>query len=113
MTIIFQKGNNFWIESLITARTSIAATTTSSFDSTLERPGIFLGASLALDIPTTVTGAEQVLISAGIRQLDNSELVFGDNISTIRTRITNQNATAEIVGTKIIVYLRKIGSGQP
>jgi len=113
MTIIFQKGDLFWIESLVHPRTAVSGTTEINADLTLERPGTFLGCNLAMDVPTSVVGAEQVLINMAMRNTDNSELLIGDIITGVRLRVSNQNAGEEIIGAKVIVFMRKLGSGHP
>jgi len=49
MTIISQKGGNYWIESFVIPRTLISAGSALNTELTLERAGSFLSVSMVLD----------------------------------------------------------------
>jgi len=107
MTIISQKGGNFWIESFLVPRTSISATDTIDTTHTLERSGIFLGCSSSLD---NVLGfADAVFLNSVLRNVDNSQLTFGQFITQIESSMTNDKTSAIISGIHIIVWMKKRG----
>jgi len=96
MTLIAQ-GSNWWIESFTVTRASIANQAERVSTHTLERQGVFLGASATQDhdiAAAAVTGL--VLV---IRNTDDSQLVIG----------MNDSGAAAIVGEIVLVFMRSRG----
>lgn len=106
MTIIEQKGGNFWIESIVVPRAAISGGVTDT-EITLERPGVFLGCSLALDTAETQGPMAQILFSLQQGGSDNT-LTLGLNISSVRLRRSNLSGT-DTYGVYILIYMRKNG----
>jgi len=99
------QGNNWWIESFHVTRASIADQAERSTTHTLERAGIFLSGSATMDhdiTPASVTGLCIVL-----RASDNSELVIGENMSSLESVVMNDSGSALVVGETVLVLLRK------
>jgi len=109
MTIIFQTGNSFWIEELNIPRSAVGANTIVNTDQLLERQGVFLTAAATIDTNTAVDLPENQEVSVSIRRIDNADLVAGQNITGIKVRRYNDNATEETFGVKVVVFMR--GSG--
>jgi len=108
MTIISQKGGNFWIESIAVARASVANNTTTNTDIELSRPGVFLGCSVSLDSALAEDETDDINLSLQVGGSNNA-LTVGAEITQIRLRRYNENAGALIFGAYILVYLRKRG----
>lgn len=104
MTIVAQ-GNNWWIESFVVPRASIAANAERITDHTLERAGVFLGGNASEDHnidPILVIGLDLAL-----RNTDDSQLLIGQNITAVRSAFSNDGGAAKIVGEMILVFMRK------
>jgi len=104
MTLIFSRGNIFWIESFTVTRASIANQAERVTTHTLERAGQFLGAVATPDhdiAASLVTGLHLV-----IRAADDSQLVIGENITSLETVFMNDSGAAAIVGETVLVFMR-------
>lgn len=93
--IIFQLGENFWIESIDLPQITIpdAAGRESSVLLPLERPGICVGQSLSQrggpDNDNT-----QAIGQFDLRKQDASQISYGDFVSAVLWRVTKQAGTA-------------------
>jgi len=105
MVIIFQKGNEFWIESIIIDRINVVGGGETNFDRNLQRAGTFLCCSVAIDAGT-MNSTRMAGLASHIKQTDDSELVAGDEISAIRIRQGNDDAGGLTFGTKVMVFMR-------
>jgi len=106
MTLIAQ-GANWWIESFTVTRASIANQAERVSTHTLERQGVFLGASATQDhdiAAAAVTGL--VLV---IRNTDDSQLVIGQDLVALETVFMNDSGAAAIVGEIVLVFMRSRG----
>jgi len=104
MTVVAQ-GNNWWIESFHVARASIADQAERSTTHTLERAGVFLSGSATMDhdiVASAVSGLSLVL-----RASDNSELVIGENMSSLESVFMNDSGGSKTAGETVFVLLRK------
>lgn len=101
MTVIFI-GEQFWIESFNSARTSVADAAIKDDTFFLERQGIFLGGSAVLDSDSVDTEEPTILRSTG-----SGELVFGVVIAGVRVLTRNESGFARNMGHHAIVFLRK------
>jgi len=106
MTIITQKGGNYWIESFVVARAAIGSGVTNT-ELTLERPGVFLGCSLAMDTSETETVMQNIHQSLQIGGTNNS-LTFGLEITSVRLRRSNTSGTVSF-GANVLIYMKKNG----
>jgi len=106
MTIIDQDGGNFWIETFVVARAAIGAGITDT-ELTLERPGLFLGCSIALDTAETEVVMNRCHTSLQVGSTDNS-LTYGLEIGSIRLRRSNTSGTVTF-GAYVLVFMRKKG----
>jgi len=104
MTVIFESAE-FHIESIIIPRQVVPGNSQVNVDTTLERPGRFLGASLAIDSNIVETIGEQ--FSVFISDTSDNEINYGDAISVIRVVLGKTGAAGVTVGIKLIVYIRK------
>jgi len=109
MTIIEQKGGNYWIESFAVARASVGAAATVDTDITLERPGVFLGGSVSLDSALLFSDVDQTNLSLQVGGSNNA-LTIGAEITQVRLRRYNGSAGALIFGAYILVFMRKKGT---
>jgi len=105
MVIIFQTGEEFWIESIIVPRTTILAAASLTTDSTLERAGVFLGSSGTLDGNEAVTVTPDVALT--VKRTTGGQLTIGLNITAVRSQIQNNDAGSVLMGAKILVFMRK------
>jgi len=106
MTLIAQ-GTNWWIESFTVTRASIADQAERVTAHTLNRAGVFLGASVSMDhdiAASAVTGLQVV-----IRALDDSQLVIGEDITGVESVFMNDSGAAAIVGQVVLVFMRSRG----
>jgi len=105
MVIIFQMGENFWIESFFVPRANVAAGGGASVTLTMERTGDIVGVNMAIDHALGVTPSTEIAIA--IRNTDTTVIVYGTRTSALQLRKTNANAADQIFGAEIIVFLRK------
>jgi len=106
MSRIFTLGNEFYIESLISARASVAANTLSSRTLTLEIAGRFLCGVATLDM----TGSDpdiMGLVSVALRNTNNSELTVNSQVALVEAAVANGSASAQTIGVKVILLMRK------
>jgi len=109
MTIIEQKGGNYWIESFVVARATVGSGTGEELntDINLERPGVFLGCSVSVDSALAASSMDQVQTSLQVGGSNNT-LTFGLEITQIRLR--RYNASSDVIfGAYILVFMRKNG----
>jgi len=107
LTIIFQKGEEFWIEAFTVARSSISAGGFGITNFTLQRAGTFLGAALAVDTAGAVADIADVI--AFVRNDDVTELTFGQALSILEVVRTNGSSNAVTFGCHVIVFMRGTG----
>jgi len=108
MTIIFEMGGEFWIESLPIPATAVAANTTVSADLALTRAGNFLCGQVTIGNVVNTSEIVGRLTNAG------ANIAFGeflDTVSgTIRVRLKNSSGTNETAAQGyVIIYMRKRG----
>jgi len=104
MTIIFQKGDEFWIETFARSRVSVAAGSSSGTTFTLERAGTFLGGQATIDAPTGAL--ETGLVGASIRTTGGLQIVLGDEITSFIAIRFNGDASALNLGAYVTMYMR-------
>jgi len=105
MVIIFEMGNEFWIESIVLPRVSIAGGALNVTDQALERAGFFLGCALSLDN----NGINSVGITTQeciVRNTDDSDVIYGQAMNTIRIVRANNAAGAILSGVKVLIFMR-------
>jgi len=104
MVIIFEKGGEFWIESFVNARSNVNAAATKTVNFTLTKSGIFIGCSVTVD-------SDSNRQDVGVRNIDDSEITYGQVMTTIRAFARNQLGTAAQIGFKVIIFMRGRGAG--
>jgi len=104
MVIIYQKGEEFWIEVFFETRSNLTTANDRTTAHTLERSGVFLGGMVNLNVQiiTTITS-----LSGMIRNTNNAELTFGQTLTTFNLTIRNDNAATANVGAIAIIFMRK------
>jgi len=107
MAIIFNAGR-FWIEEINVAAATIAAGSASSTTFQLERSGVFLAASSAIDLNATAAVAVELGMSV-INGVTSGHLSVGDEITAIRARRWNNAGTGAALGGTILIFLRSKG----
>jgi len=103
MPVIFD-NNGLWTEVIIIVRAAIAGTTSRTVDTTLLKPGRYLGAVSSLE-SSGGTGGLLPQVQTSVSNTDNSELALGQNITAIRSVMRNENVGAATVGLIVAVYL--------
>jgi len=111
MTIIDQKGGNFWIEAVTVPRAAVGSGSDTELNTeiTLERPGVFLGCAVTLDSALVASDVDTVQLSLQVGGSNNA-LTIGTEITSVRLRRYNQSSD-QIFGAYVLVYMRK--NGQP
>jgi len=104
MSIIFQAGNNFWIEEISLARVSIAGGGFLVDDVPLTRSGSFLAVAACLDGNEAVTVTPDFTVT--IKQTSGAQLTFGLPLTTIRIHRQNNDAGAAVIGVHVILMMR-------
>jgi len=107
LTIIFELGNEFWIETFHILRANIGAGGNRVTNTTLERAGFFLGGGVCIDTATfdTTVLATQ---NATMQQLDDTELIVGTRITGVRTRESNDDAGVVLRGLNVFILMRGV-----
>jgi len=107
MTIIFQQGDEFWIEEHRVDHGTVAATTTDGVNFNLDKPGIYLAMSMSQSW-TAIT--DTVLFRA--TNTAGATPAFGSFQTALRSTVRNQSGNALLTCiTTTIVYMRRRGSG--
>jgi len=104
MTIIFGKGEEFWIEVLEFDHGVIATANNDDVTIALERPGTFLGASQTMNISTSATTLVMGLIRVGA-----DIPVKGDSVVQITSRIRNDSGSSQQIDVIMMIFMRKRG----
>jgi len=110
LTVIYEQGNVFWIETANFPRQVLAGTTQVNFPYTIIKGGTFLGMSVTIDGSLTV--AESSLTNLTIRNGAGAEILFGDRFDTgdtILVTVSNGNAGAVTIGVHGILMMRGTG----
>jgi len=105
--IVFQIGNQFWIEVFDIARVSLAAGSSTVTPVTPERSGTFLGLSATMDADAALGDLEDCTLTC--RNTDDSLITIGQAITTIEALKTNGSANAVIFGGHIVIFMRGTG----
>jgi len=111
MTIIYENGNEFWIEYFqVSITIGDAAGTTTSSASFLERDGAFLGCAMigrnhSNNDNTQAVSAMEIKSSGG-----GTNINFGDEITQINLRITKAAGTAgnTTMTFHVLVFMRGV-----
>lgn len=106
MTLIAQ-GANWWIESFTVTRNNIVAGAERVTAHILERSGVFLGGCVTIDHAVTVANAS--LLNVTIRNIDNSSLVIGQDLTTFETVVSNGTVNLLGLGEIVLVFMRSRG----
>jgi len=108
MVIIFQKGNEFWIEQVIVSVTiPDAAGRTTGGNTTLQRAGIFVGGAIAGQSGTDNDNS-QAIGNVELRGTPTGTLTLGVFVSGVGARVAKQLGTAgnTVMSYNAIVMLR-------
>lgn len=101
--VVVAQGHGWWIESFSITRVSVAAGAQLVTTHTLERPGVFVAGSATLDHNE---GATVGLVTAAMRDVDNTQLFPGENVVAIETILSNGSGGALAVGLDLLVIIR-------
>jgi len=107
MTLIFARGNVFWIESFNVVRATRLANTSTTITLALERSGHFLGASVIAD--HSLTRSVSVLTELAIQSTGFGDIVENDLIDAVNIVIHNDNGSNVSMGAHVLVFLRGRG----
>jgi len=101
--VIVAQGTGWWIEAFHIARSALTTDTTSTTTLTLERTGVFIGGSCAIDC----NGSQLDLVSTELSNDGTTQLVQGDLISSVICIRANRNASTRTLGAHVILFMRK------
>jgi len=104
LTLIFSKGNIFWIESFTVTRASINNNAERVTTHTLERAGQLLGACATQDHDIAASAASGLTLV--LRATDDSQLVIGEDITALESVFMNDSGSAAIVGETVLIFMR-------
>lgn len=104
MTIVFQRGNVFWIEFIHVPRVNVVSGAGANRDFTLTRPGNFIGGSFTWD--TNLATAELEDIGYNMRTLAAAELTEGLFVDAIRLTFFNGTAATRALGGQLMLFMR-------
>jgi len=105
LTIIFELGNEFWIEVFETVATAVTAGGNDVQDFTLTKAGFFLGVSASMNINAN-TAPNIAPMAHEIANVDDSNLSIGQAITAIRTRTVNDGLASRTIKLSIILLMR-------
>lgn len=103
MTVIFDNGE-FWIETFHLDRSSVTMTSTLTNSFPLEKPGLIVGASAAIDCDSAEL--EEISISL-VNSTVFAALVYGSSVTAVTLIRRNDGAVAQTFGANIILFLKK------
>jgi len=106
LTLIFELGDEFYIESHVVNRATISAGSFALTTITNDKPGKYLGGAAFLDINST-DEADLAGINYAILKSDNGQLAINDDIATIRVRRYNNTAGDLSFGLTVILFMRR------
>lgn len=99
MTEIY-RANGLSIQVYNVTRADLVNASNRTIDQTLVRAGAYLGCSATLDtVNTFVAGLIRVC------NTDDSELTYGQALTTLRIVIRNSTGSNQFVGAKVIVFM--------
>jgi len=104
MTIVFEQGNSFWIETIEAIVAATAGATTFATVA-LEKEGIFLGAGLTAQ----ANNSNNTEINCGIRDSSNAVIPIGTTINAVRLWVRNDDVGTNTVTVTVCIMMR--GSG--
>jgi len=104
MVLAFEMGNEFWIECINMPRQAIA-TNSVTITFQLEKAGIYMGSSQVMD--SLMSGSIARNASTNFRNVDDSELVLGQELSAIKIAVGGQLSLD--IGAHHLLFMR--GSG--
>jgi len=109
MTIIFQDGGNFWIESMqISVTLPAIESTTQSTTTNLVRAGRYIGSMIT---PLGFGGAGDADESCGLTALLNqagAELTYGNSITGVRVAQAKiAGGDTQVIRYQVVVFMRK------
>jgi len=102
LTIIFGKGQEFWIESFEETDADVATAGFLTMDATLERPGTFLGASANLGF----NDVSNDWAAPKITNQGGGVLSLGQKITGITMTILNNGAESDCTA-HLLVFMSK------
>jgi len=104
MTIVQYLDNGVHVEAHTIARVSVAAGAFNDSVITLDRPGPVIGVAITPDSSLAATVAPDTAVH--VRANDNAQLFPGENEVSIFVRMSNNDASAAIIGAFIMIWIR-------
>jgi len=103
LSIIFQKGDEFWIESIVVPVLSITALEIVTTTIQLSKPGDYLAAQVCY-----TSSSENItrFLSAYIRKTNGGSITFGENLTAIELVRGNEHSANINVGANILIFMR-------
>jgi len=102
MSIIFQLGNQFWIESHVISHLAVAAGATQNATVTLDRAGALMGYSCSLSSTQMEGAVQQYLTTTANGRLNT----FGQEFTQLRSRLINDSAVTVEERVWILLLMR-------
>jgi len=107
MVIVYERGDEFWIDSLDLAIASVAAGGFANVTIPISRAGTFLAGSCSIDTGSASAATAHFVNVELQNQTGGNHMVVGDRITGIRIRKTNGAAAAVTFGAYVILFMRK------
>jgi len=104
MTIISGDADH-WIEYFHVARSSVTSGSRRNTDHTLTKAGRFIGGSITQD--SEEPGGFIGLIGVSLLKTNNTQLVYGDLVTQVRSICSNGNASTQDPGEHVLIFMRK------
>jgi len=101
--IIFQLGEEFWIELVDVPTANVNAGGFANVTFTLVKGGFWMGATVCMD--DSVVAADSPLLKMTV-QNGAAHLIIGDKISAVRVRKTNGSGTNRSFGGYVMLFMR-------
>jgi len=108
MTVIFSRGNLFWIEVFNIPRQTVLASSSVTIVNTLEHAGRFIGCSIVFDGTfNRISGRD---LSNLVQNTDATEITEGQSLEAFNVIFHNQHSSiAQSLGAHVIVLMRGKG----
>jgi len=101
---VIQSVNRVTTQTYHVVRAAVGVGAIRTVDVLLDTPGLYQGGMVTIDIGSGV-GFSLGSLGVSMANVDNSELVYGQNITTIRVMVANNSLIILTPGLEIVLFV--------